>query len=132
MANPQHTIQVFSQLKRLKVTTAVDDFGPGNFSLPALRQSCPDFLKIDRLLIANMQADPPAHDVIDLILTLARKLNCEVVAQGVEKSAQLEHLRTLGCNFAQGYLLSSPLDPDAVLELLRLQVQSKGASAATR
>jgi diguanylate cyclase (GGDEF)-like protein/PAS domain S-box-containing protein len=132
MANPQHTIQVLSQLKRLRVTTTIDDFGRGNFSLPALRQSCPDFLKIDRLLIANMQADRAAHDVIDLILTLARKLNCAVVAQGVEKSAQLEHLCTLGCNLAQGYLLSSPLDPDAVLELLRLQVQSKGASAATR
>ena len=132
MSNPQRTIQVLSQLKRLDVTTAIDDFGRGNFSLSALRQSGPDVLKIDRLLIANMQADRAAHDVIDLILTLARKLNCDVVAQGIEKSAQLEHLRTLGCNFAQGYLLSPPLDPEAVLELLRLQAQSRRVSAATR
>jgi EAL domain-containing protein (putative c-di-GMP-specific phosphodiesterase class I) len=132
MINPQHTINVLSQLKRLEVTTTIDDFGAGNSSLPALRQFSPDILKIDRLLIANMQADRAAHDVVDLILTLARKLNCEVVAQGIEKSAQLDHLRTLGCNFVQGYFLSSPLDPEAALELLRMQAQSGRVSPAIR
>ena len=132
MINPQHTIHVLSQLKRLDVTTTIDDFGAGNFSLPALRQFSPDILKIDRLLIANMQADRAAHDVVDLILTLARKLNCKVVAQGIEKSAQLDHLRSLGCNFVQGYLLSSPLDPEAALELLRMQAQPGRVSPAAR
>jgi EAL domain-containing protein (putative c-di-GMP-specific phosphodiesterase class I) len=132
MANPQLTINVLSQLKRLDVTTAIDDFGGGNLSLPALRQFAPNILKIDRILVANMQADRTAYDIVDLMLTLARKLNCGVVAQGVEKSAQIDQLRTLGCNFAQGYFLSSPLDPEATLQLLRDQAQSRRISPATR
>jgi len=64
--------------------------------------------------------------------TLARKLNCGVVAQGVERSAQIDQLRTLDCNFAQGYFLSSPLDPKATLQLLRDQAQSRRISPATR
>ena len=132
MANPQLTINVLSQLKRLDVTTAIDDFGSGNLSLPALRQFAPNILKIDRILVANMQADRTAYDIVDLILTLARKLNCGVVAQGVEKSAQIDQLRTLGCNFAQGYFLSSPLDPEATLQLLRDQAQPRRISPSTR
>jgi EAL domain-containing protein (putative c-di-GMP-specific phosphodiesterase class I) len=132
MANPQLTINVLSQLKRLDVTTAIDDFGGGNLSLPALRQFAPNTLKIDRILVANMQADRTAYDIVDLMLILARKLNCGVVAQGVEKPAQIDQLRTLGCNFAQGYFLSSPLDPEATLQLLRDQAQSRGISPATR
>jgi EAL domain-containing protein (putative c-di-GMP-specific phosphodiesterase class I) len=59
-------------------------------------------------------------------------LNCGVVAQGVERSAQIDQLRTLGCNFAQGYFLSSSLDPKAALQLLRDQAQSRRISPATR
>jgi diguanylate cyclase len=119
-------------LKRLDVTTTIDDFGRGNMSLTALRQFAPDILKIDRLLVCNMQADRAAYDVVELILTLARKLNCDVVAQGVEKSAQLEHLRTIGCNLAQGYLLSSPLDPEATQLLLCQYAQSRCISPVIR
>ena len=132
MVNPELTINVLSQLKRLDVTTAIDDFGSGNLSLPALRQLAPNILKIDRILVANMQADRTAYDIVDLILTLARKLNCGVVAQGVERSAQIDQLRTLGCNFAQGYFLSSPLDPEATLQLLRDQAQPRRISPSTR
>jgi EAL domain-containing protein (putative c-di-GMP-specific phosphodiesterase class I) len=132
MTNPQLTINVLSQLKRLDVTTAIDDFGGGNLSLPALRQFAPDILKVDRTLVSNMQADRTAYDIVDLILTLARKLNCAIVAQGVERSAQLDQLRTLGCNLAQGYFLSSPLDPDATLQLLRDQAQSRRISPTPR
>jgi EAL domain-containing protein (putative c-di-GMP-specific phosphodiesterase class I) len=50
-----------------------------------------------------------------MILTLASKLDCEVIAEGVEKPTQIETLRTMGCSLAQGYLLSSPLDSKAAL-----------------
>jgi EAL domain-containing protein (putative c-di-GMP-specific phosphodiesterase class I) len=132
MANPEQTMNALSQLKRLDISIAIDDFGGGNLSLPALRQFAPDLLKIDRILVSNMQADRTACDIVDLILTLAHKLNCAVVAQGVERPAQLDQLRTLGCNFAQGYFLSSPLDPEATLQLLREQAQSRRISPATR
>jgi diguanylate cyclase (GGDEF)-like protein/PAS domain S-box-containing protein len=132
MANPEQTMNALSQLKRLDITIAIDDYGGGNLSLPALRQFAPDILKIDRVLVSNMQADRTAYDIVDLILTLARKLNCAVVAQGVERAAQLDQFRSLGCSFAQGYFLSSPLDPEATLQLLREQAQSRRISPATR
>ncbi len=55
-----------------------------------------------------MQADRTRQDVVDVILTLARKLNCEVIAEGVEKPAQIESLRTMGCSLAQGYFFRRP------------------------
>jgi EAL domain-containing protein (putative c-di-GMP-specific phosphodiesterase class I) len=58
-----------------------------------------------------MQADRTSHDVVDRIITLARKLNCEVVAQGIEKPAQLDRLRTLGCNFARAASSQRPSTP---------------------
>jgi diguanylate cyclase (GGDEF)-like protein/PAS domain S-box-containing protein len=131
MANPDLTAGVLSQLKRLDLTTAIDDFGAGSISLVALRRFSPDIVKIDRSLVTNMQADRASKDVVDLILTLARKLNCQVVAQGIEKPAQLDHLRSLGCNFAQGYLFASPIDPDATQRLLRDQARSHRASPAS-
>jgi EAL domain-containing protein (putative c-di-GMP-specific phosphodiesterase class I) len=128
MANPDQTAAVLSQLKRLEVITAIDDFGASSISLAALHRFSPGVLKIDRSLVANMQADRASHDVVDLILTLARKLNCQVVAQGIEKPAQLDSLRTLGCNFAQGYLFAPALDPEAAHRLLRDQLRSHRAS----
>jgi diguanylate cyclase (GGDEF)-like protein/PAS domain S-box-containing protein len=128
MANPDQTASVLSQLKRLEVTTAIDDFGTSAISLPAVRHFAADILKIDRTLVASMQADRASQDVVDLIVTLARKLNCDVVAQGIEKPAQLERLRALGCNFAQGYFLSSPLAPEAVEQFLHQEARSYGVS----
>jgi EAL domain-containing protein (putative c-di-GMP-specific phosphodiesterase class I) len=86
MANPDQTASVLSQLKRLEVITAIDDFGAGAISLPAVHHFAANILKIDRTLVASMQADRASQDVVDLIVTLARKLNCEVVAQGIEEA----------------------------------------------
>jgi diguanylate cyclase (GGDEF)-like protein/PAS domain S-box-containing protein len=118
-ANPDHTAAVLSQMRRLGLTTALDDFGNGNLSLASLRRCSYDVLKIDRSLISTMQADRTSQDVVDLILTLAGKLHCEVIAEGTEKPAQLDTLRAMGCNLAQGYFFSSPLDSNAVQQFLQ-------------
>lgn len=128
MANPDQTASILSQLRRLEVTTAIDDFGTGTISLSALRHFAADVLKISRTLVASMQADRASQDVVDLIVMLAGKLKCEVVAQGIEKPTQLERLRALGCNFAQGYFLSSPLAPEAVEQFLHQEARSDGVS----
>jgi EAL domain-containing protein (putative c-di-GMP-specific phosphodiesterase class I) len=117
--NPDHTAAVLAQMRRLGVTTALDDFGSNSISLASLRRCSYDVLKIDRSLISSMQPDRTSQDVVDAILTLARKLNCEVIAEGVEKPAQVETLRTMGCSLAQGYIFSSPLDAAAALQLLQ-------------
>ena len=78
-----------------------------------------------------MQADRTSQDVVDVILTLARKLNCEVIAEGVEKPAQIESLRTMGCSLAQGYFFSPPLDASAALQLLQ-QLQTFAVAPFTK
>lgn len=112
-SNPDHTAAVLSQFRRLGVTTALDNFGSNSLSLASLRRCAYDVLKIDRSLISSMQADRVSQDVVGMILTLAGKLGCEVIAEGIEKPAQIETLRSMGCRLAQGYLFSSPLDSNA-------------------
>jgi diguanylate cyclase (GGDEF)-like protein/PAS domain S-box-containing protein len=131
MATPDLTTHVLSQLKRLEVITAIDDFGAGTLSLPMLRQFAVDIWKIDRTLITSMQAERAAGDVVELVCLLARKLNCQIVAQGIEKPAQLDRLRSLGCNLAQGYLFAPPLQPEAALRLLRQHRASRSAPAGS-
>jgi diguanylate cyclase (GGDEF)-like protein/PAS domain S-box-containing protein len=118
-SNPDHTAAVLSQMRRLGVTTALDDFGSNSLSLTSLRRCAYDVLKIDRSLISSMQADRTSQNVVDLVLTLAGKLSCEVIAAGTEKPAQLETLRAMGCKFAQGYFFSSPLDSIAAQQFLQ-------------
>jgi EAL domain-containing protein (putative c-di-GMP-specific phosphodiesterase class I) len=127
MRNPEHTVEMFTQMKRMGVVTAIDDFGNSDFSLASLRRFGCDLLKIDRALITNMQADRTTHEVVDLIVTMARKLNCEVIAESVEKATQLESLRSMGCNAAQGYFFSSPLDAQAAQQYL---LKARAASNA--
>ena len=129
--NPDHTAAVLAQMRRLGVTTALDDFGSNSISLTSLRRCSYEVLKIDRSLISSMQADRTSQDVVDVILTLARKLNCEVIAEGVEKPAQIESLRTMGCSLAQGYFFSPPLDASAALQLLQ-QLQTFAVAPFTK
>ncbi len=131
MSNPDLTAAVLSQLKRLELTTAIDNFGTGTLSLAALRQFPVDLLKIDRLVVMNMLADRSSHDLVDLILTIARKLNSRVLAQGIEKPAQLEHLRAFGCHLAQGYFFAPPLELVASQRFLRELTRSPKAAGAT-
>jgi EAL domain-containing protein (putative c-di-GMP-specific phosphodiesterase class I) len=126
-ANPEVTCSAFAQLNRLEVGTAIDDFGTGRVRLMDLRRIPVDTLKIDRSLINNLLADRVSHDAVDLILTLAAKLNKKVIAEGVEKAAQIERLKALGCKFGQGYFFSQPLKADQADELIREQSLSARA-----
>jgi EAL domain-containing protein (putative c-di-GMP-specific phosphodiesterase class I) len=119
-SNPDATCPVLAQLNRLEVGTTIDDFGTGRVRLVDLRRFPVDTLKIDRSLINNLLADRVSHDAVDLILTLAVKLNKKVVAEGVEKAAQVERLRALG-KFGQEYFYSQPLEAAQADDLMREQ-----------
>jgi len=120
-ANPELTCSVLAQLNRLEVGTVIDDFGTGRVRLMDLRRFLVDTFKIDRSLINNLLADRVSHDAVDLILTLATKLNKKVVAEGIEKAAQVDRLKALGCKFGQGYFFSQPLEVTQADELIREQ-----------
>jgi len=118
MADPARTQQVLSQLKDLGIGICLDDFGTGHSSLSRLRRFPVDVLKIDRSFVSHMDTDAEARQIARLIIEFAHTMNLQVIAEGVETAAHIDHLRSLGCEFGQGYFFSKPIDHDGVERLL--------------
>ena len=93
------------------VLARIDDFGTGASSLRLLHGFPGDAVKIHRALVIGMGRDAGATEIVKAIVGLAHNLGLEVIAEGVESAAQLERLKLLGCNFAQGFHISAPLSP---------------------
>jgi EAL domain-containing protein (putative c-di-GMP-specific phosphodiesterase class I) len=110
MADAEKSGTILSQLKALGVHLDIDDFGTGYSSLSRLQSFPVDKLKIDRFFVSRMDSDPETHEIVRVIVTLAHNLGLKVVAEGVETEVQLNLLRDIGCEFAQGYLFSKPTD----------------------
>jgi diguanylate cyclase (GGDEF)-like protein/PAS domain S-box-containing protein len=128
--DPKLTVTVLSHLKHMGIGVILDDFGTGLSSLSGLRQFPVDALKIDRALIREMQSDRTAADMIEVIITLAHKMNLQVIAEGIENTKQVERLRELTCELGQGYFFSQPLDSKAVVQLVRQQAPPARSAAA--
>ncbi len=118
MADAEKSVSVLSELKALGVGLDIDDFGTGYSSLSRLQAFRVDTLKIDRVIVSRMDSDAETLEIVRLIVMLAHHLGLKVVAEGVETPAQLDLLKHLGCERAQGYLFSKPVDQDAILKLL--------------
>lgn len=116
MADAQRTCKVFNELKALGICLSVDDFGTGYSSLNYLRRFPVDTLKIDRSFISTMDDDRVSRQIVEMIMTLGRNLGLEVVAEGTETAGQVDFLKTLGCEYAQGYFFSAPLDAEAAVQ----------------
>ncbi len=99
-------------LWRLGVKIAIDDFGSGYASLEQLRALPISYLKIDRQYINGLVNDKASQIMVKSAIALGHVLEVEVVAEGVETKEQLEALRSLGCDQAQGYFISKPLPSD--------------------
>jgi len=112
-------IERLGALRELGVQVAIDDFGTGYSSLSYILQLPIDVLKIDKRFIDTVDGDEKERKLTAAIIGLARVLDLGCVAEGVERPAQQERLKELGCDHAQGYLLARPMTPDALHELLR-------------
>jgi diguanylate cyclase (GGDEF)-like protein/PAS domain S-box-containing protein len=104
----EETLATFRALERKGVRLVIDDFGTGHSSLSYLKRFPIHKLKIDRSFVRDTPGDASDAAIVRAIVALARSLNLEVVAEGVETQAQLEFLRDLGCDRAQGYYLGHP------------------------
>jgi len=124
MADAERSTALLSQLKALGVRLDIDDFGTGYSSLSRLRGFRVDTLKIDRIFISRMDTDAETHEIVRIIVMLAHHLGLDVVAEGVETQAQLSLLKDLGCERAQGYLFSKPVNQETILELLAVNRSS--------
>jgi diguanylate cyclase (GGDEF)-like protein/PAS domain S-box-containing protein len=98
-----------SRLRDLGVRIAIDDFGTGYSSLSYLKRWRVDYLKIDRSFVRDLVTDLSDLAIVGAIIAMARHLNIQVVAEGIEGWQQLEKLRQLGCGLAQGYLFAKPV-----------------------
>ncbi|MEK1905736.1 MAG: PAS domain S-box protein [Pseudomonas sp.] len=117
--NVDDTIAKMHRLKKIGVSFAMDDFGTGYSSLTYLKRLPVDVLKIDQSFVRDATTDPNDAEIIRAIVAMARSLNLEMIAEGVEQPEQLEFLLQQGCHFYQGYLFSKPLPLLAFQELLR-------------
>jgi diguanylate cyclase (GGDEF)-like protein/PAS domain S-box-containing protein len=117
MENFDTAIQMLTQLRNLGVGLSIDDFGTGYSSLSYLHRFPIDTLKIDRSFVTQMTDNTENAEIVRTIVTLARSLGMNVIAEGVETRAQLTQLRDLGCDFGQGYLFSKAVGAPAALDL---------------
>ncbi len=111
MANPGRAAVMMGRLRDLGARVAIDDFGTGHSSLSYLTTLDVDTLKIDQSFIASMAADRTAETIVHAIIDLARNLDLDVVAEGVETAGSARSLVRMGCVAAQGFLFSRPLPP---------------------
>ena len=109
MEDTQSARQCLQDLREIGVRISVDDFGTGHSCLAYLRKFPIDILKIDRSFVADVSDSDDAAIIIKAIISLARSLKLDVVAEGVENVEQAEFLVENGCHIAQGFLYSHPI-----------------------
>ncbi|MCX7552410.1 EAL domain-containing protein [Marinicella sp. S1101] len=100
----------FQRLKEMGVLIAIDDFGTGYSSLEYLRQLPIDYLKIDKSFVTDLNNDESSRVIIETIISMAKHLNLQTVAEGVETEEQFTVLKQIGCDLFQGYLFGKPGD----------------------
>jgi diguanylate cyclase (GGDEF)-like protein/PAS domain S-box-containing protein len=113
MESTESASAVLAELKRIGIQLAIDDFGTGYSSLSYVHRFPLDALKIDRSFITEIGTGQRRSEIVRAIVNLAHNLGLEVIAEGVETRHQLDVLRSLGCEYGQGYLFSRPVEADA-------------------
>jgi diguanylate cyclase (GGDEF)-like protein/PAS domain S-box-containing protein len=118
MSDVDAAVARVKEIKSLGVRIAIDDFGTGYSSLSYLDRIPADIIKIDRSFVSLLMESGERPPLVQMILDLARNLNVQTVAEGVEHQSQFQRLRELGCFLGQGFLFSRPLDPRSMEALL--------------
>ncbi|MGE4194040.1 MAG: EAL domain-containing protein [Pseudodesulfovibrio sp.] len=118
MDNPESSILTLNRLRKVGVRFSIDDFGTGYSSLSQLQQLPVDTLKVDRSFISRMKSDPENMEIVKAVIALARSLDLNVIAEGVELPDQLCSLLALDCHCVQGFYFHEPMPADSARELL--------------
>ena len=108
-----------AQLRDLGIKIAIDDFGTGYSSLSYLKNWRVDALKIDRSFVRDLVTDSSDLAIVSAIIAIAKHLQIQVIAEGIEGYQQVEILRRLGCTVGQGFLFAQPMNASQTLQLLR-------------
>jgi diguanylate cyclase len=114
MEDVEVSTATLTALKELGLTLALDDFGTGYSSLRALQHFPVDVVKIDRSFIAPIEHDPQEAAIVAAVISLSHALGLRTVAEGIESVPQVDRLRALGCDLAQGFYFARPGPPEDV------------------
>jgi diguanylate cyclase (GGDEF)-like protein len=119
MADPAGALETLTRLKRLGVQLFIDDYGTGYSSLSYLQKLPVDAIKIDQSFVMPMADGGDSAAIVSSTIELGHKLGLQVVAEGVETQAVWDQLAALGCDVAQGYLISRPMPAKQFKEWVR-------------
>jgi EAL domain-containing protein (putative c-di-GMP-specific phosphodiesterase class I) len=133
MENVHEIILTLNELKSRHISLAIDDFGTGYSSLSCLRQFPIGRLKIDRSFVTNITSNADAAAIVSAVISLAKSLNLEVIAEGVETVAQIKLLQDKECDAMQGNYFSRPLPPGELQALFeRIEANPAGSNSASK
>ena len=118
MEDPKAVSEILYQLKKLGIDACLDDFGTGYSSLSYLQQLPITFIKIDQSFVRRLGGEDDALAIVKTIVVLSHQLGRKVIAEGVETPEHLNILKSLGCEYAQGYFFSKPLPQGEMENLL--------------
>jgi diguanylate cyclase (GGDEF)-like protein/PAS domain S-box-containing protein len=130
MENSREVLEGINKLRELDLRIHLDDFGTGYSSLSYLNRLPIDALKIDRSFVATMADDPTSRSIVQAVVALAHTLNVRVIAEGIETSDQREYLRSIDCDYGQGYYFSKPMTAEQNTEFLVAQQKARRAASA--
>ena len=117
--NPEAASSVLMQLRVMGVRIGLDDFGTGYSSLAHLRRFPLDYLKIDHSFVRNIETNHDSREIIRTISSLSHQLGLRVIAEGIENQQQLDLIRSLDCEFGQGFFFSRAVSDENAEALLR-------------
>ena len=115
MRSPQETIRILTALKEYGIKVSIDDFGTGYSSLLYLQSMPASELKIDRAFVREINKQSTDTRLLSMIIDLAKNMNLNIVAEGVETEEQQRQLASLGCNILQGFYFSRPVPPEQLV-----------------
>ena len=130
MENPERAVEILTWLKTFGASLALDDFGTGYCSLSYLHRFPCDTIKVARSLVRDTGLNGSTPLILRSIIALAHELGKEVVAEGVETAEDAAYLRSIGCEYGQGYYYGEPMSPKEVGDLLVGARQPPQAAAA--
>jgi diguanylate cyclase (GGDEF)-like protein/PAS domain S-box-containing protein len=125
-------VGVVAELRQAGVSVAVDDFGTGYSSLRYLHRFAADVVKIDRSFIANLSGSAHTQKLVRSVIEMAKSLDLQSVAEGIETERQLEIVQALGCEIAQGYLFSPPVAAERIGAMLGIETLFPSRPSAAR
>jgi EAL domain-containing protein (putative c-di-GMP-specific phosphodiesterase class I) len=118
MNSLERTRELLIQLRSRQIQLCIDDFGTGYSSLSYLHQFPVDILKIDRSFVSRLEGSDKDDEIVRTIIALSHNMSIAAIAEGIETPEQLAQLRSLNCEYGQGYFFARPLDAIAATDLI--------------